>query len=251
MKTIGQKWILFFVSCLFFITMQAQDVKTIFQTANTYYKNKQYEEAEKMYALLLQKEKGNVNVFYNLGNTYFHLNDFPKAVLYYEKALKMQPDNQHILHNIKETNNKLFSKMEFSKEFFVTKQLKNVVQSKSANKWSVYMLIALWLGVIAICIHFFFGRKNIFQFGLLSLIIAAVFAWLTYHTYSIEHQQDYAIILQKNAFIKSAPVESLNKADSIQTGLKVQILDSDKSWLKVKLPNDKTGWIEKKSLGLI
>ena len=204
-----------------------------------------------MYALLLQKEKGNVNVFYNLGNTYFHLNDFPKAVLYYEKALKMQPDNQHILHNIKETNNKLFSKMEFSKEFFVTKQLKNVVQSKSANKWSVYMLIALWLGVIAICIHFFFGRKNIFQFGLLSLIIAAVFAWLTYHTYSIEHQQDYAIILQKNAFIKSAPVESLNKADSIQTGLKVQILDSDKSWLKVKLPNDKTGWIEKKSLGLI
>ena len=39
MKTIGQKWILFFVSCLFFIAMQAQDVKTIFQTANTYYKS--------------------------------------------------------------------------------------------------------------------------------------------------------------------------------------------------------------------
>ena len=57
--------------------------------------------------------------------------------------------------------------------------------------------------------------------------------------------------MQTNAFLKSAPVESMNAATAIQSGLKVEVIDTDKNWLKVKLPNDKTGWIEKNNLELI
>ena len=91
----------------------AQDSKSLFQSANEYYKTKQYEEAEKMYLLLLKKDKLNANAFYNLGNTYFHLKQYANAVLYYEKAKKIQPDNKQIQHNIELTNNKLFSKIEY------------------------------------------------------------------------------------------------------------------------------------------
>lgn len=59
----------------------------------------QYDEAEKMYLLLLKKDKLNANAFYNLGNTYFHLKQYANAVLYYEKAKKIQPDNKQIQHN--------------------------------------------------------------------------------------------------------------------------------------------------------
>jgi uncharacterized protein YgiM (DUF1202 family) len=57
--------------------------------------------------------------------------------------------------------------------------------------------------------------------------------------------------MQSNAFIKSAPVETMNAAQAVQPGLKVEIIDTDKNWLKVKLPNDKTGWIQKSNLELI
>lgn len=232
-------------------SLQAQDVKSLFQTANAYYQNKEYEEAEKIYSLLIKQDKHNANAYYNLGNTYFHLQQYPNAILNYEKAKKLQPDNKYINHNIELTNNKLFSRIEFSKEFFVTKQLKNVVHTKSSKSWSIFMIISLWLGVIALCTHFFTTNKFLFRAGSLAVAASFVFACFTYSAYKSEHQQNFAIVMTPNAYIKSAPVESMNAAQVVQAGLKVQIIDTDKNWLKIKLPNDKTGWIEKTHLEFI
>jgi tetratricopeptide (TPR) repeat protein len=222
----------------------AQDSKSLFQTANEYYKTKQYEEAEKMYLLLLKKDKQNANAFYNLGNTYYHLKQYSNAVLYYEKAKKIQPDDKKIQHNIELTNNKLFSKIEFSKEFFVTKQIKETVKSKPSKSWSIFMFIALWLGVILMCVHFFFSNKTLYRIGMLACLLSILFAYFTYSAFELEHQNNFAIIMQQNAYMKTAPVESMNAATAVQVGLKVEIIDSDKNWRKIKLPNGKTGWIE-------
>lgn len=245
------KYLILFGFCLLALGLNAQDSKSLFQTANAYYQNKQYDEAEKMYTLLVKKDKHNANAYYNLGNTYYHLQQYSNAILYYEKAKKLQPDNKYIQHNIELTNNKLFSKIEFSKEFFVTKQLKNVVHTKSSYSWSVFMLIALWVGVIAICIHYLTTNTFLFRTGLLACLAAFVFAYFTYSSYKSEHQNNFAIVTQQNAFMKKAPVESMNAATALQTGLKVEIIDRDKNWLKIKLPNDKTGWIEISQIELI
>ena len=113
------------------------------------------------------------------------------------------------------------------------------------------MLIALWAGVIAICIHFFTTNTFLFKIGFLACIAAFVFACFTYSSYKNEHQHNFAIVMQQNAYMKNAPVESMNAATAIQTGLKVEIIDKDKDWLKIKLPNDKTGWIEISQIELI
>lgn len=245
------KYMFVMLCCLLSGSVHAQDNKTLFQTANSYYQNKQYEEAEKMYLLVVQKDSRNANAYYNLGNTYFHQKNYAYAVWNYEKALKLEPDNKYILHNIEETNNKLFSKLEFSKAFFVTQQLKHVVHTKSSKGWSWLLLLTLWPGVICLCIHFFTTNKALYRIGLVFLFASIVFAGFTYSAYTSEHRQDYAIILTPNAYLKSAPVESMNAATAVQTGTKVQIIDTDKNWMKVKLPNDKTGWIETSNLGLI
>lgn len=246
------KYVIFFGCWLLALgSVKAQDSKSLFQTANSYYQNKQYEEAEKMYTLLLKKDKKNANAYYNLGNTYYHLKNYPNAILNYEKAKKLQPDNKQIAHNIELTNNKLFSKLEFSKEFFVTQKLKNVVHTKSSGSWSVFMIVGLWISVIAFCIHFFTTNKFLFRTGVLFFMTTIIFAVFTYTSFKSEHRHNFAIIMQANAYVKSAPVESMNAAQAIQTGIKVEIIDTDKNWLKVKLPNDKTGWIEKSSIEMI
>lgn len=232
-------------------SVKAQDAKSLFHTANAYYQHKQYEEAEKIYLLIIKKDKKNANAYYNLGNACFHLKQYPDAVLYYEKAKKLQPDSKYIQHNIDLTNNKLLSKIEFSKEFFVTKQLKNVVHAKSSESWSIFMLVSFWIAVILMCIHFFFNKKMLFRMGFLIFLASVIFAYFTFTSYKAEHRQNFAIVMQNNAFMKSAPVETMNAATAVQTGLKVEIIDSDKNWLKIKLPNDKTGWIQKNSLELI
>ncbi len=247
--------ILFFILLgswfLFPDSIKAQDSKSIFQTANTYYQNKQYQEAEKMYSLLIKKDKNNANAYYNLGNTYYHLKQFPNAIYNYEKARKLDPDNKYTNHNIELTNNKLFSKIEFSKEFFVAKEIKSVVHTKSSKSWSILMLAMLWIGTFLLFIHFLVPHKLLYRIGILSSMCAIVLAFITFFANKNEQEQNFAIIIQKNAFMKSAPVESMNAATIIQTGLKVEIIDSDKNWRKIKLPNDKTGWIEISQIELI
>ena len=245
------KYLLFITFYLLLGAASAQDSKSLFQTANTYYQNKQYDEAEKMYLLLLKKDKNNANAHFNLGNTYFHLQQYAEAILNYEKAKKLQPDNKTIQHNIELTNNKLFSKIEFSKEFFVTKQIKNTVQAKSSKSWSMYMLFALWFGIILMCIYFFTTNKYAYRIGFIACLSSFLFAYFTYTAYNNEHQQNFAIVTKENATIKSAPVNDITSNDTIQSGIKVEIIDNDKNWRKVKLPNGKTGWIEITQIDLI
>lgn len=252
MKNNTIKWI--FLLCFWLVALNsanASDSKSLFQTANTYYKNKQYEEAEKIYTLLIKQDKKNANAYYNLGNTNYHLKHYVYAVLYYEKAKKLQPDNKYITRNLELTNNKLFSKIEFSKEFFVTKQLKNIAHTQTSRKWSIWMLAALWIGAIVLCIHFFTGNKYLFRLGALACIASISLSFFTYAAYKSEHQQNYAIVIEQNAYMKSTPVETMNAAQAVLAGLKVEIIDTDKNWWKIKLPNDKTGWIKRSSLELI
>lgn len=245
------KYILLSTFYFLLFSTKAQDSKALFQTANTYYQNKQFEEAEKMYLLILKKDNNNANARFNLGNTYFHLEDYTNAILNYEKAKKLQPDDKTIQHNIDLTNNKLFSKIEFSKEFFVAKQIKNTVHSKSSKGWSIYMLVALWLCVILACIYFFTTNKFSYKVGIITFLGTILFAYFTYSAYENEHQQNFAIVTKDKTPLKNAPVADGDTNTTIQTGIKVEIIDNDKNWRKVKLPNGKTGWIDISQMELI
>jgi hypothetical protein len=229
----------------------AQDVRSNFKAANKYYLSKQYEEAEKLYLLVIRKDRKNVNALYNLGNTCFHLKKYPEALLYYEKAKKLNPEDKAIQQNIAITTNKLLSKIEFSKEFFVTKWVKSKVTSRSSASWAIWMLVCLWSGVLLFVAYLRTTKSTYRKIGSIALLLAAVFSVFTYRTYRNEQQQNFAIIMLENAYMKKAPVESMNAAAALPAGLKVEILDSDKNWYKIRQPNGKTGWIEKSWLELI
>ncbi len=229
----------------------AQDTKAMFQTANSYYQNKQYDEAKKLYLLILKKDKNNANVYYNLGNTYFHLQQYSNAVLFYERAKKLHPDSKQIQHNIDLTNNKFFSKMEFSKEFFVTKKIKGLAHTKSSNTWSIYFLVTLWLAVILLAFHFLKSNPFAFKSGVVLFVMALLFSYFTYITYQSEHRKDFAIVMSENTYLQKSPVASTDTTSAVKAGTKIKIIDTDKNWCKIQLPNDKTGWIPATDIELI
>ncbi len=247
MKT-NIKIVLLIAVALLQVMVKAKDVQSIFETANTLYKNKQFELAEVRYLEVLKVDAKNAKANYNLGNTYFHLNQLPKAILYYEKAKKYASSDKNIEHNLKLANNKLFTKMEFSKEFFVTKWIKNLVYHKTSHNWSILFFIFLWLSIVLIVINFFKKNKLVFKSGWLLLLVACILGWFTYKSYQFENTHGYAIVIEEHAYYKSKPVETISAAVAIQAGTKVEIIDADKNWRKIKLPNDKIGWINRNSI---
>jgi tetratricopeptide (TPR) repeat protein len=229
----------------------SESTRSLFQNANAYYKSKQYEEAEHFYLQVLKRDKNNVSAAYNLGNTYYHLAKYPEAVLYYEKARKLQPDNKYILQNLALTNNKLFTKIEFSKEFFVAKISRNLFNSRSSNQWSVYMLVCLWLSVLLLIIYFFTQNRLARKSGFFFLFITLLLGYFTYSRSKEEKVSQYAIVFNDNSHLQKAPVDASPVIDSIDIGLKVKMLDKDAGWLKVELPTGKSGWIKNNQVELI
>ncbi len=222
----------------------AEDSKMLFEKGNSYYKAKQYQEANYFYHSILQKDKNNINAAYNLGNSYYHLNKYPEAVLYYEKALKHEPDNKQILQNLTLCNNKLFSKMDFSKEFFVTKYSKNFLYSKSSSTWKLWMLVFLWVGAILIMLFFLKANQGYKKTGIVLLIVSVIFGYLSYSKADIESHSTHGIVFGENTTLLKSPVETAKILDSIPAGTKVKFIDEDAGWIKAELPNGKEGWIK-------
>ncbi len=238
-----------FMACMLFCGMLtgksfAQDAETFYKTGNTYYTNRQFEEAEKNYLLSVQKEEKNVNALYNLGNTYYHLKKYPLAVLYYEKALKYAPGDKKIQHNIHYTNNLLFNKMTFSDEFFMSRWCTSFIHMTSAKQWTINVIILLWLGAALCLLYFFSGRKIFIRTGSIAFIIAAICMYAGYKTYHAENNYLTAIITAQDAAVKKEPTGNSGMETSVAAGTKVDILDMDKDWMKIKLPDGKSGWIE-------
>lgn len=225
----------------------AQDTRSLFKTANTYYQNKQYEEAAHFYLQVLQQDRNNVNACFNLGNTYYHLHHFPEAILYYEKAAKLQPDNKYVKQNLALTNNKLFTKLEFSKEFFVTQYSKNFFNGHSSNQWARWMLIALWTGTICLLIYFARRSSAFRTAGMITMALSVFFAIATWSRYRQEREAGYAVIFSDKTPLLQTPVDASRVVDSIQAGMKVKLTDHDGKWAKIELPNGKQGWIRNDS----
>ncbi|MDB5227173.1 MAG: hypothetical protein JWN78_1366 [Bacteroidota bacterium] len=239
--------LLYFI--LFSVSSFSQDTKTLFKTANSYYKSKQFDEAGHFYLLVIAKDKNNVNAYFNLGNTYYHLQKYPEAILYYEKAKKLDPGNKYIDKNLSLTNNKLFSKIEFSREFFVTKYSKNFLNSRSSNQWSHWMLACLWLSSIFFCFYFF-GKSTLSRkFGIILFLLSLCFGYLTYFRYKQEKVSEYAIVFLDKTPVQRTPVASSKITDSLQAGIKVKLTDRDANcWIKIELPNGKEGWVQHAAL---
>lgn len=235
------------VLVLNYTTAFAQTLEQKFTKANQYYKDKQYDFAESAYLEILKTDAENVNANYNIGNVYFHKKEYVNAVYYYEKANKFKPDDKAILHNLQMTNNLLFKKQEFSSGFFLTAYLHQFIQSYTSAQWAKIALFFLWMAVVGLI--FYFVKQNLFarRVGILSALMACLFFLFTYIKYNSETKKDYGILMQTSVLNKT-PVLNADTKDTAQAGTKLKLIDTDKDWQKVQLPNDKQGWIMKSAV---
>ena len=79
----------------------AQSTTQLYTSANSLYKNKQFEQATVAYEKILMQGYRTPEVYYNLGNSYFKLHNNGKAILNFERAQKLAPDDEDIAHNLK------------------------------------------------------------------------------------------------------------------------------------------------------
>ncbi|HTI58615.1 tetratricopeptide repeat protein [Mucilaginibacter sp.] len=219
-----------------------------FLQANALYGKGQYSAAAKEYKKLMDDGYASAALYFNAGNASYKNGDIASAILYYEKARKLSPGDDDINFNLKYANLKTVDKVDAAPEFFLTRWWKGLILSLSLKTLSMLSIILVLAGSAALILYFFAEAVNIkkaaFYLAVALYIcgLCAVFIAGSQSGYFADHRQ--AIVFTSTVNVKSGPAERASTLFVLHDGTKVDILDDNNGWVKIRLANGNEGWIQ-------
>jgi tetratricopeptide (TPR) repeat protein len=227
------------------VTVGAQSVQQVYQSANALYKGGKFDSAVAAYENIIRQGYKSPEVYYNLGNSYYKTDNVSKTILAYERALKLAPQDEDVIHNLKLANAKVVDKIIPVPQMGLVTGWDNLLSSRSSKGWAVWSLGVVWLALLAFVIYLFTSmRRPVIFLGGLMLLLSFVFMSFAYKQNNKERGTDSAILTVSNTFVKSAPDTNGNDLFMLHEGVKFQILGRVGEWTKIRLADGKIGWVE-------
>jgi len=228
----------------------AQDANSLFEQASLSYEQKDYAQALIHYNKIQDLGLYSSDLYYNIGNCYYKLKQNAEAVLYYEKALKLKPSDEDALFNLKLVQLQLVDKLAEVPQVFYQKWADSIKNKLTIDQWAKFGLIFLFLFcslfIIFLFIKTYSLKKKFFTVSMFSLFLAIFSLSLAY--YSNKTLIVEAVLMQANAYIKSAPSNQSEDLFILHEGTKVQVIEIFNDWTKIKLSDGMIGWLENKAI---
>ena len=118
------------------------------------------------------------------------------------------------------------------------------------DQWAKLGLIFLFLFCCLFIIFLFIKtynlKKRFFTVSMFSLLVAVSSLSLAYYSHNTLKVE--AILMEANAYIKSAPSNQSEDLFILHEGTKVQVLEVFNDWTKIKLSDGMIGWLENQAI---
>ena len=244
---------------LFFILTFALSVgaseNDVFKIGNDAYLKNNFETAIASYKQLIKEGYQSSELYFNLGNAYYKTDSIANAILYYEKAKKLAPADEDVIANLKLANLKTIDKTETKEQLIFKSWWDNFVNSRSADNRGIWSIISLFIAFTALIV-FRISRSTIYKQILfvsfsIFLLAALSFFFLAETNHSIQTETGQAILFNSSATIKSAPTENSKDLFIIHEGAKVNIIEKNNNWFRIRLDNGSEGWLQENALRVI
>lgn len=228
--------------------------KEVFEQANEAYKNEKYVEAQDLYLQIIENGQVSWALFYNLGNTFYRLNDMPKAILYYEKARKLNPSETDILENLKIAKNNIEDKSSTFSDSDILSFFNKIIYAAHSNTWAILSLVSLFAMAFLIIGTYLLNKvsiKRAFLLFALAFLALSIIMYAFSQIQKSEFTKSEAIIMESSVTITSEPKENATNLFILHAGSKVEIIETNQDWVKIKYDNDKSGWMHSNQLEII
>jgi hypothetical protein len=235
--------------------MLAQDPETLFLKANEYYQNEKFEEAAVLYQQILSQGFESQEVYYNLGNCYYRVNDVGQSILYYEKALRLDPNDPDIRYNLELANLKVIDRIELPPQLFLFEWWNILINYYSISQLTWLVSILFIITLILLILWLFLKRDRLRFWILTAVVICGLFTIFWSYVLVIQSRSfinhRHAVVLVSTVTVMSAPDENSTDVFILHEGVKVYLDDLRGEWVKISLPDGKSGWLLASNLGII
>lgn len=231
------------------ITIQGQ---TNFDKANTFYQKADYNAAITAYQLELSSKMHSAEVYFNLGNCYYKLNKVAPAIYYYEKALLLAPNDAEIQNNLQFAQKMTIDEIAPVIEVGFEKILSNFTSSLHFDSWAI-LAIVFAFGVL-LCFSFYFFNysssvKRIFVIGIFITLLGFLLSIFSgYYEKSKYENTNPAIVFADVCSVKSEPRSTATESFVLHAGTKVLVIEKLNNFIKIQLPDLKTGWVKNEEI---
>jgi len=247
-KMLKRNFYLFTGLLLPLLSFGSDKANALFAKGNSYYAKGQYKEALNAYQQVLDDGYQSSDVYFNMGNASYKSDDIPSALLYYEKAHKLAPGDEDINFNIRFANLKTTDKIDEVPEFFLANWWKASILSFSVGILSVLSVLLVLFGSGVLIIYFFTNsvsiKKSSFYTSIISFLLGVLTIFIATMQVGYFNSHRQAIIFSSSVTVKSAPTERSGSLFVLHDGTKVNILDNNNGWIKLRLGNGNEGWIK-------
>ena len=234
-------------------SLVAQSSDELFNQASIKYQLKEYSEAIHLFEEIESTGKFSSEIYFNKANCYYKLQQSAEALLNYEKALKLDPSDEDAQFNLHLVQLRLVDKLAQVPKPFYQKWIINIKNLRTIDQWAKIGILFLFL-FCGLFITFIFSskykiKKKAFSLSMFTFLVTATALSLAY--YSLETQKTEAVLMQANAYIKSAPSIHSEDLFILHEGTKVQVLEIFNNWTKIKLSDGMIGWVESLAVEVI
>ena len=224
----------------------------LFEKANAAYNVGNYDSAMMLYEKILATDMESVPLYFNMGNTYYKMREYPMAIYYFEKAMKLDPSNDDVQTNLAIANRAIVDKIEPVPQSFLVKGWHNARAMLSGDQWA-WCSIACFALLLFAAFLFLRSRKVAvrklgFFAGILFLLAFGLSVVFAMQLKQSSLTQDQAIIMAPTVTVKSSPNDASVDLFVLHEGTKVDILEANEGWNKIRIANGSVGWLSDDSM---
>lgn len=233
----------------------AQSSNTLWTQASDAYAQNDFQKSVELYEQILANGEEAFEVYYNLGNAYFKMDQIAAAILNYERAAKVNPSDVDLRYNLRLANDRTIDRIDMIAVPEFVSAYKSSINVVSADQWAFWSIVSFVLFLILIIVFLIVGqiwlKRLALVLGLAFLLGTFTFLLFAGQQQSWLNSSKEAIIFEPSLEVRSAPNRSSATLFVLHEGTKVRIEEKVENWLRIRIGDGNTGWVQEETIEAI
>ena len=230
----------------------ADSPEEVFDRATDAYEDGRFDVAAELYGSLLRYRVVDPLLEFNLGNAEFRRGRLGAAILHWERARRLAPTDQDVAANLAYARSLTVDRVDPVPRPAIVERWLALQNRIGPDGQAIAVLVLAWLAGALVVVGGIRGSGGPVRWALALVLIAiALVALSWWSTLDRLEGRDAAIVLAESTEVLAGPGGNNATLAVVHEGLRVEVRSEREAWVRIRLPNGVSGWVDRRDGGVI